>query len=230
MSKGTICIVEDDEDIREILEIQLKREGYTPLSAESGEKGLRLIREHQPALVVLDLMLPGMDGFDVCREIRASKTMRTIPILMLTARGEEADIITGLELGADDYVTKPFSPRVVISRIKSVLRRSLRTPEDPDRIVEYGRIEIDPPRHLVKVNGEPVDLTATEYKLLLFLCKRPGWVFTRQQIVDNVQGEDYPVTDRSVDVQVVGLRKKLGDQAEMIETVRGVGYRARELS
>jgi two-component system alkaline phosphatase synthesis response regulator PhoP len=230
MSKGTICIVEDEEDIREMLEIQLKREGYTVLSAETGESGLRLIREHSPQLVLLDLMLPGMDGFDVCRAMRAQKNTRTIPVIMLTARGEEADIVTGLEIGADDYVTKPFSLRVVVSRIKSVLRRGEQKTEDPNGILEYGDIVVDQPRHLVKISGEPVDLTATEYKLLVFLCKRPGWVFTRQQIVDNVRGEDYAVTERSVDVQIVGLRKKLGDQAEWIETVRGVGYRARELT
>jgi len=230
MSKGTICIVEDEDDIREILEIQLKREGYTPISTDSGEKGLRLIREHKPQLVLLDVMLPGMDGFDVCRALRAEKSTREIPVVMITARGEEADVVTGLEIGADDYITKPFSPRVVASRIKSVLRRGSRSNEDPNGILEYGEIQVDQPRHLVKVSGEAVDLTATEYKLLVFLAKRPGWVFTRQQIVDNVRGEDYAVTKRSVDVQVVGLRKKLGDQAELIETVRGVGYRARELS
>lgn len=230
MSKGTVCIVEDEEDIREILEIQLKREGYTPLTAGTGEKGLRMIREHMPQLVLLDVMLPGMDGFDVCRALRAEKSTREIPVIMLTARGEEADIVTGLEIGADDYITKPFSPRVVLSRVKSVLRRGQRTHEDPNGFLEYGKIVVDQPRHLVKVNGEPIDLTATEYKLLVFLAKRPGWVFTRQQIVDNVRGEDYAVTERSVDVQVVGLRRKLGDQADLIETVRGVGYRAKEIS
>lgn len=230
MSKGIVCIVEDEEDIREILEIQLKREGYTPLTAETGEKGLRMIREHMPQLVLLDVMLPGMDGFDVCRALRSEKSTREIPVIMLTARGEEADIVTGLEIGADDYITKPFSPRVVLSRIKSVLRREQRSNEDPNGFLEYGKIVVDQPRHLVKVNGGPVDLTATEYKLLVFLAKRPGWVFTRQQIVDNVRGEDYAVTERSVDVQVVGLRRKLGDQADLIETVRGVGYRAKELN
>jgi len=228
MSRGVICIVEDEEDILEILEIRLKQEGYTVLTAKTGEAGVRMILEHRPDLVLLDLMLPGMDGFDVCREIRANKNTRDIPIVMLTARGEEADIVSGLELGADDYVTKPFSLHVMMSRVKAVLRRSKRVPVDPEGILIHGKIEIDQRRHLVKVDGKPLDLTATEYALLSFLCKRPGWVFTRQQIVDNVKGENYPVTDRSVDVQVVGLRKKLGDEGEVIETVRGVGYRARE--
>jgi two-component system phosphate regulon response regulator PhoB len=230
MNKGTICIVEDEEDIREILEIQLKREGFTPLVAETGEAGLELVREKLPQLVLLDLMLPGMDGFDVCRALRQDKLTKDIPILMLTARGEEADIITGLEIGADDYITKPFSPRIVISRIKSVLRRGSRNASASEGHIEYGPIVIDQPRHIVTLEGEPLELTATEFKLLAFLCSRPGWVFTRQQIVDNVRGEDYAVTERSVDVQVVGLRKKLGQHAEYIETVRGVGYRARELS
>jgi two-component system phosphate regulon response regulator PhoB len=229
MQKGTICIVEDEEDIRDILEIQLKREGYTTITADTGETGLELVREKLPQLVLLDLMLPGMDGFDVCRSLRQDKSTKEIPIIMLTARGEEADIITGLEMGADDYVTKPFSPRVVISRIKSVLRRGSRSSASKDGTMTYGPIHIDEPRHIVTVDEKPLDLTATEFKLLAFLSNRPGWVFTRQQIVDNVRGEDYAVTERSVDVQVVGLRKKLGEHAELIETVRGVGYRAREL-
>lgn len=230
MQKGTICIVEDEEDIRDLLKIQLQREGYEPLLAETGEEGVRLIREKAPQLVLLDLMLPGMDGFDVCRNLRQDKNTRDIPVIMITARGEEADIITGLEMGADDYVTKPFSPRVVVSRIKSVLRRGSRNRTDANGVIEYGPVSIDQPRHVVTVEEKPLDLTATEFKLLAFLCNRPGWVFTRQQIVDNVRGEDYAVTERSVDVQVVGLRKKLGPHAELIETVRGVGYRARELT
>ncbi|WFB36990.1 response regulator transcription factor [Kiritimatiellota bacterium B12222] len=230
MQKGTICIVEDEEDIRDILSIQLQREGYSTIAAASGEEGVRLIREKKPQLILLDLMLPGMDGLDVCRTLRQDKEIKDTPIIMVTARGEEADIITGLEMGADDYITKPFSPRVVISRIKSVLRRGSRSSTDATGLLTYGPIVIDLPRHLVHLSGESVDLTATEYKLLAFLCGRPGWVFTRQQIVDSVRGEDYAVTERSVDVQVVGLRKKLGEAAEFIETVRGVGYRARELT
>ncbi|MDA3872419.1 MAG: response regulator [Kiritimatiellae bacterium] len=230
MQKGTICIVEDEEDIRDILVVQLKREGYTTLTASSGEEGVALIRENNPQLVLLDLMLPGIDGFDVCRTLRQDKELREMPIIMITARGEEADIITGLEMGADDYITKPFSPRVVVSRIKSVLRRGKKQDTPSSGIIEYASIHIDQPKHLVTVEGRSVDLTATEFKLVAFLCSRPGWVFTRQQIVDNVKGEDYAVTERSVDVQVVGLRKKLGAQAEYIETVRGVGYRAREIS
>jgi len=230
MKKGPICVIEDEEDIREILMLQLNREGYATLSAETGEEGIQVVREHKPELVLLDLMLPGLDGLDVCRTLRENKDTKDIPIIMITARGEESDIITGLEMGADDYVTKPFSPRVVLSRMKAVLRRGSRNAADPSGKIDYGPIHIDPARHVVTLEGKPLDLTATEFKLLEFLVNRPGWVFTRQQIVDNVRGEDYAVTERSVDVQVVGLRKKLGDAAEYIETVRGVGYRARELT
>jgi len=188
------------------------------------------VREQKPQLVLLDLMLPGVDGLDVCRTLRQGKDTKDIPIIMITARGEEADIVTGLEMGADDYITKPFSPRVVLSRMKAVLRRGSRNMADPEGAFTYGPIHIDPARHIITLEDRPIDLTATEFKLLEFLSGRPGWVFTRQQIVDNVRGEDYAVTERSVDVQVVGLRKKLGDAAELIETVRGVGYRAKELA
>jgi len=230
MQKGPICIIEDEEDIRNILTLQLNREGYETMSAETGEEGIRIVREQKPQLILLDLMLPGVDGLDVCRTLRADKETKEIPIIMITARGEESDIITGLEMGADDYVTKPFSPRILLSRMKTVLRRGSRTEIDPSGKIDYGPIHIDSPRHIVTLNENPIDLTATEFKLLEFLVTRPGWVFTRQQIVDNVRGEDYAVTERSVDVQVVGLRKKLGEAAEHIETVRGVGYRAKELS
>lgn len=230
MKKGPVCVIEDEEDIREILTLQLTREGYDTLTAESGEEGIQLVREQKPDLVLLDLMLPGVDGLDVCRTLKEGKDTKDIPIIMITARGEEADIITGLEMGADDYVTKPFSPRVVLSRMKAVLRRGSRHAPDPSGKIDYGPIHIDPARHIVMLEDKPLDLTATEFKLLEFLATRPGWVFTRQQIVDNVRGEDYAVTERSVDVQVVGLRKKLGEAAEVIETVRGVGYRARELA
>ena len=226
----TVCVVEDEEDIREILEIQLKREGYRVILAESGEQGLMKIQEQIPDLILLDLMLPGMNGFDVCRTIRADKATCRIPIIMLTARSEEADIITGLELGADDYVIKPFRPREIIARIRSVLRRNVGRTEDAPTLTNYGPVSIDPLRHRVSVDDRPVDLTATEFKLLAYLVRRPGWVFTRQQIVDAVRGEDYAVTERSVDVQVVGLRKKLAEHADLIETVRGVGYRAKELN
>jgi two-component system phosphate regulon response regulator PhoB len=173
-------------------------------------------------------MLPGIDGLDVARRLKNNAKTQTIPIVMLTAKGEEADIVTGLELGADDYVTKPFSPRILIARIKAILRRQIREPEGNEKLLEVHDIVIDPGKRAVSVQGSPVNLTYTEFQVLYYLASRPGWVSTRSQIVDAVRGTDYPVTDRSVDVQIVGLRKKLGPYGKVIETVRGVGYRFKE--
>ncbi len=178
---------------------------------------------------MLDLLLPKVDGLNVCKQLKSDPKTQHIPILMLTAKSEEVDMVTGLECGADDYVTKPFSPRVLLARIRSVLRRprSKTTDEDPEA-VRIGKLAIHPGRHEVLVDGKTVDLTFTEFRLLHFLARKPGWAFSRSQIVDAVKGEDYPVTERSVDVQVVGLRKKLGSLGSCIETVRGVGYRFKE--
>ncbi|MDD2237955.1 MAG: winged helix-turn-helix domain-containing protein, partial [Kiritimatiellae bacterium] len=187
-----------------------------------------LICSEKPDLVVLDLMLPGMDGLEVCRRVKQDVAVRHIPLVMASAKGEESDVVVGLELGADDYLTKPFSPKVLVARIKTVLRRKAREVLNEECVLVREELTLDPVRMLVKVSDVSVDLTATEYRVLHFLARRPGWVFTRQQIVDSVKGEDYPVTERSVDVQLVGLRKKLGSAADMIETVRGIGYRFRE--
>ncbi len=230
MAKENILIVDDEPDIRELVQYNLTKEGYTVRQAGSGEDGLQDLRRHAPDLVVLDLMLPGVDGFDVCKAIRADRALHHIPIIMLSAKGEEADIITGLELGADDYVVKPFTPRVLSARIKTVLRRQKVGPLKENVNIDYEELHINPGRHVVTANKEVVDLTSTEFKLLHFLARQPGWVFTRAQIVDAVHGTDYPVTDRSVDVQIVGLRRKLGSCGEYIETVRGVGYRFKEIS
>jgi two-component system phosphate regulon response regulator PhoB len=177
---------------------------------------------------VLDLMLPDVDGLEICRVLRAEPRTAHVPIVMLTAKGEESDVIAGLEVGADDYVTKPFSPKVLVARLRAVLRRKSRQAAAGDDAVRAGDILIDPRRHEVRVSGRAVDLTATEFGVLHFLARHPGWVFTRQQIVDAVKGEDYPVTERAVDVQMVGLRRKLGRHGDRIETVRGVGYRFAE--
>jgi two-component system alkaline phosphatase synthesis response regulator PhoP len=182
---------------------------------------------------VLDLMLPGVDGLEVCRVLKGDKQTQHIPVVMLTAKGSEADIVTGLELGADDYVTKPFSPRVLTARIKAVLRRDTGGADSGAATISRGDLVIHPGRHQALVQGRPVELTASEFRILLFLARRPGWVFTRQQIVDAAQGEDsfVPdrfVTDRSVDVHIVSLRRKLGPGGSYIETVRGVGYRLRD--
>ena len=228
MAKENILVVDDEEDILELLTYNLTREGYQVTGALTGEDALKKIRSRDFDLIVLDLMLPGMDGLEVTKRLKNDPKAQNIPILMLSAKGEEADIVTGLELGADDYITKPFSPRVLIARIRAVLRRKSEKPVDDSAVIRIHALEIDPGRRSVLAGGKPIELTFTEFQVLLILAKRPGWVFTRSQIVDAVRGSDYPVTDRSVDVQIVGLRKKLKSFGKYIETVRGVGYRFRE--
>lgn len=230
--KKTILIVEDEEDILALIHYNLAREGYQVLTATNGEQGVKLAGEHQPDLVILDLMLPGIDGLQVCRELKQCDTTRHIAVIMLTAKGEEADIVIGLELGAADYVTKPFSPRVLLARIRTVLRRGEQPASAPEakgeQVVELHDMVIHPGRNEVLAGGERKDLTYTEFRVLYLLASRPGWVFTRYQIVNAVRGDNYSVTDRAVDVQIVGLRRKLGEYGKYIETVRGVGYRFRD--
>jgi two-component system, OmpR family, alkaline phosphatase synthesis response regulator PhoP len=228
MAHEKILIVEDEEEIRELVAYNLVKQGYRVISADTGEEGLRMIRSDNPDLIVLDLMLPGVDGLEVCRALKRDSETEGIPLVMLTAKGEEADIVTGLELGADDYLTKPFSPRVLVARIRAVLRRKSEEPLDQDEELRIHDLTIRPGRHEVLVDGRSVVLTATEFRVLYVLAQRPGWVFTRYQIANSVHGGDYIVTDRSVDVQIVGLRKKLGEAACYIETIRGVGYRFKE--
>ena len=229
MAKEQILVVEDDEDIQELIRYNLAQAGYRVTVAGTGEDGLKAARAKAPDLVLLDIMLPGMDGLEVCRLLSANDATRQIPVIMLTAKGEEADIVTGLQMGADDYITKPFSPRVLLARIKVVLRRQARdTDEAAEQPLKVGDIHIHPGRREVRVKGKPVDLTFTEFGILHFLARHPGWVYTREQIVDAVHGEDYPVTDRSIDVQMVSLRRKLGAAGDAVETVRGVGYRYKE--
>ncbi len=228
MSNQTILVVEDEDDVIELLRYNLSRNGYRVEVAMTGLDAVSRASTLQPDLILLDLMLPGMDGLEVCRTLKKESRTERIPIIMVTAKGDEADIVAGLEMGADDYVTKPFSPRVLLARVKAVLRRPARTkvPEPGSSpVVRIHQVEIDPGRHRVLIKDKPVELTSTEFALLYFLASRPGWVFTRYQIVDAVHGSDYPVTDRSIDVQIVGLRRKLGSAGKYIETVRGVGYR-----
>lgn len=228
MAKEKILVIEDEEDIQELVKYNLAKEGYQVQGELTGEAGLETARRMLPDLVLLDLMLPRMDGLEVCRLLKADHRTQAIPIVMLTAKGEESDVVTGLEVGADDYITKPFSPKVVIARIRNILRRKGREVPDDSSPIKVHDLVIHPGRHEVLIKGKRVDLTFTEFRVLQFLSRRPGWVYTRQQIVDAVRGEDYPVTDRSVDVQIVGLRKKLGVCGKYIETVRGVGYRFME--
>ncbi|RPH96163.1 DNA-binding response regulator [candidate division KSB1 bacterium] len=230
MSKGTILIVDDEEDIRDLICYNLKKENYTVSSVENGEDALKLAQQEPPDLVILDLMLPGVDGLEVCKILKANSATSAIPIVMLTAKGEEADVVAGLELGADDYITKPFSPRVLLARIKAVLRRRKQSIPAEDDILRIGELTIHPGTRTATAENQPMELTNTEFRILHYLARRPGWVFTRYQIVDAVQGENVPVTGRSVDVHVSSLRKKLGSCGSYIETVRGVGYRFKDPS
>lgn len=228
MQRQSILVVEDEEDIRELINYNLTREGFQVEAVATGEDALQSLKKLTPDLVLLDLMLPGVDGLEVCRRLKNNASTSSVPVVIVTAKGEEADVVTGLELGADDYVIKPFSPRVLLARVRAVLRRQDSPPVDEDDTLEIHGMVIHPGRHEVTLEGKKVDLTLTEFRMLHLLASRPGWVFTRYQIIEAVHGENYLVTDRSVDVQVVGLRKKLGSAGKMIETVRGIGYRFKE--
>lgn len=225
MSAVKITIIEDEEDISHLLVYNLKKEGYELSAYESGEQGLAAIRAEPPDLVLLDLMLPGMGGMDVCRSMKLDPATQGIPVIMISARGEENDIVAGLELGADDYLPKPFSPKVLLARIRTVLRRVTRRVPDESEVIQVDDLVLDPRKFIASINGKPLEITAGDFRLLHFLASRRGWVFTRYQIVDAIRGEGYVVTERAIDVQVAGLRKKLGDYGHYIETVRGVGYR-----
>lgn len=227
--KQSVLVVEDEEDILALLHFNLIKAGYNADCASHGEEALKAVAAKKPDLILLDLMLPGIDGLEICRRLRSDAETSEIPIIMLTARGEEEDIVRGLEIGADDYVTKPFSLKVLLARVQTVLRRKglLQQESDQEELVR-GDLRIHSGRSLAQVEGKTIDLTFTEFRVLEALASRPGWVFTRYQIVNAVRGEDYAVTDRAVDVQIAGLRKKLGPCSHYIETVRGVGYRFRE--
>lgn len=228
MKKEKILVVDDEEDILELVRYNLVREGYPVVCAASGEAALKSATSDPVDLIILDLMLPGIDGLEVTRRLKQNPDTADTPIVMLTAKNEEADIVTGLELGADDYVTKPFSPRILIARMKAVIRRRSGIAEPNSEVLAIRELSIHTGRRHVTASGKSLDLTYTEFQVLHFLARRPGWVFTRSQILDAVRGDDYPATDRSVDVQIVGLRKKLGALGKYIETIRGVGYRFME--
>ena len=230
MSKKQILVIEDEEDILALIHFNLVKAGFRVECAATGEEGYNKARDLRPDLILLDLMLPGMDGLEVCHRLRQAPDTKDCPIIMLTAKGEEHDIVRGLEMGADDYVPKPFSPQVLLARVNAVLRRRTKPDvgEDHDDPIRIHKLYIHPGRNKVVADEVNVELTHTEFKVLMLLASRPGWVFTRSQIVDAIHGEGYAVTDRAVDVQIVGLRKKLGPCGDYIETVRGVGYRFRE--
>ena len=230
MTRETILLVEDEHDIRELLKFHLERENLSVEAVESGEDALLSLKSRNPSMILLDLMLPGIDGLEVCRRLKAQPETRDIPIIMLTAKDSEADIVSGLEIGAADYVCKPFSPRVLMARIRAVLRRPMAdaAAETGGPAITIGPLTVDPGRHQVEIKGKEIQLTYTEFRILRMLVENPGRAFSRQQIVDQVRGESYSVTERIVDVQMVSLRKKLGALGDWIETVRGVGYRFRE--
>jgi len=221
-----IVIVDDEIDILEILKINIERNNYKAYCFQDGESAISHILKNLPDLIILDLMLPGIDGFDICRLLKNKDLTKNIPILILSAKGEESDIIKGLELGADDYVTKPFSAKVLSARVNTLLRRSLVNEEEvKDKSITFEELSIHPGKRNVKISNKTVDLTYTEFQILFLLASHPNWVYTRNQIIDEIRGDDYPVTDRSIDFQIVGLRKKLQSASRFIKTVRGVGYR-----
>jgi two-component system, OmpR family, alkaline phosphatase synthesis response regulator PhoP len=229
--KPSILVVEDDTDIQQLVSYNLIKSGFNVTCADSGEEALQLLSRETVDAIVLDLMLPGKSGNEVCQALRSQEATRALPIIMLTAKSEEDDIVAGLEFGADDYVTKPFSPRVLIARIEAALRRTPEPESEPDTdagLISRHGMQIHPGRHEVRIDGQEVHLTASEFTILELLAARPGWVFSRQQIIDQIRGYDYSITPRAVDVQIFGLRKKLGSAGACIETVRGIGYRIRE--
>lgn len=227
MHKERILIIEDDEALREVIKLALENNGFTNIvTAEDGEIGLKKARELLPALILLDLMLPGIDGLNVCKQLKNSKETEHIPIIMLTARSEEADIVVGLEMGACDYITKPFSNKVLVARIRAQLR-SRTDDNNSSEEIHYNNLVIDPSKRTVLINKKIINLTFTEFEILLILSKQPGRVYSRDQIISKIKGQDYPVTERAIDVQIVSLRKKLGSWAKYIETVRGIGYRVK---
>lgn len=228
MSKGTILVIDDEKDLIELVRYNLVKEDFDVIVASDGKSGLDIATKHKPDLIVLDLMMPGMDGLQVCRQLRADDRSSRIPVIMLTAKAAEADRVVGLEMGADDYVSKPFSPRELVARVKAVLRRTHPQDDSPGQVIRRGDIVVDVDRHEVTVKGNPISLTATEFRILQFFVSRPGRVLTRDEIINAALGRDSSVFDRTIDVHITAIRKKLGDGGEKIETVRGFGYKLRE--
>ncbi|MDH4319323.1 MAG: response regulator transcription factor [Desulfobulbaceae bacterium] len=231
MEKKYVLIVEDDEDIQQLVSYNLVKAGFSVEIVESGEAAIAAVEKCKPDLALLDIMLPDMDGLEVCKALRSEVRFSDLPIVMMTAKGEERDIVFGFESGVDDYITKPFSVSVLIARINAVLRRKERLPinkEDPADVIRRSELAINPHKHEVTINGVAAQLTPTEFNILSLLARKPGWVYTRQQIINSIRGDGYLLTPRAIDVQIFGLRKKLGEFGGRIETVRGIGYRLRE--
>lgn len=225
MGKATVVVIEDEPDIVEVMSYNLKREGFKVSSCSRGDDGLKLARNLAPSLVILDLMLPGTDGLTVCQQLKGDPVTREIPVIIVSAKGEESDVVIGLGMGADDYLAKPFSPRELLARVKAVLRRGpIREDQDRQRIVIEDLV-IDTMRYEARLADKPLNLTATEFKVLYQLASHPGRAFTREQLLNRVVGEGAVVVDRNIDVHIRSVRKKLGNYAAKIQTIRGVGYR-----
>jgi two-component system phosphate regulon response regulator PhoB len=228
LSAERILIIEDDPGIQEMLKFAFAREGWQLIMVSTGEEGLKILKSKEADCIILDIMLPGMDGLKTLKKIRENKNFQTLPVILCTARGEESDIIAGLELGADDYVVKPYSPRVLAARIRAGLRRKEALSQSETvqkKFFQHGKISLDIDRHMVFLEEKPLELFPTEFAILVQFISNPDIVFSRQRLITAIRGNDYPVTDRSIDVQIMGLRKKLGDSGDMIETIRGIGYR-----
>ncbi len=227
MKKGTILVIDDEKDLVELLRYNLEKEGFDVIGAADGSSGMEIARDHRPDVIVLDLMMPGVDGLEVCRRLRAEPKTAAVPIIMLTAKSSEADRVVGLELGADDYVTKPFSPREMVARVKAVLRRASRG-QETSQVHRHGELQIDVDRREVTYRSRRISVTATEFRILCALAGSPGRVLSRDEIIERALERDTAVTDRTIDVHVTALRRKLGKGGGYIETVRGFGYRFRD--
>ena len=228
MHRKKIFLVEDEEDLVEILNFNLERAGFQVNYTSNGEKALNYLKNNTPDLILLDWMLPGLSGLDICRIIKENEAIKRIPVIMLTAKSQDANIVAGVENGADDYVSKPFSPKVLLARMKKILIRHSEEIGLNNCVVYFDEIKIHPERHQVLLGGIEVHLTPSEFKLLYHLARKPGCVYSRDQIIDTIRGQNYAITDRAIDVLIVGLRKKMGNYGKLIETVRGVGYRFSE--
>lgn len=228
-SSFKVLVIEDEDDIARLILCNLELEGYEVNRLHTGENALDNVRSIKPHLILLDLMLPVTDGLTLCKEFKRNPETKSIPVIMLTAKSSEQDIVKGLNVGADDYIPKPFSPKILAARVQALLRRVYEPAAEESTITTVGPLRIDNARFEISVEGQPMDLTLSEYLILKLLSSKPGWVFSRSQIIDAIRGDNYAVTDRSIDFQIVGIRKKLGAQADLISTVRGVGYRFKEL-
>ncbi|PJD95555.1 MAG: DNA-binding response regulator [Parachlamydia sp.] len=227
MQKPTILLIEDEEDIAALIKLQAEMSGYRIIMEMDGLNGFRAVEREKPDIVILDIMLPGMSGLDVCRKIKSSPELKSIPVIIISAKSEELDVILGLELGADDYVTKPFSPKVLFSRVRAVLRRGIE-PEKTPRLLTFGSFVMEVDRYIVRNKDKPIALTLSEFGILRRLLMNRGKVLTRNQLLDDVQNDDAFIVDRNIDVHIAALRKKLGPNFDWIETVRGVGYRFKD--